>query len=49
MSEKIYTIEEIKEILKEILKDFSVKKSNIIWFICKKYSYIKKRYRPSYR
>lgn len=27
MSEKIYTIEEIKEILKEILKDFSVKKA----------------------
>lgn len=27
MSEKIYTIEEIKKILQEILKDFSVKKA----------------------
>ena len=27
MTEKIYTIEEIKEVLKEILKDFSVKEA----------------------
>ena len=27
MSEKIYTIEEIKEILREVLKNFSVKKA----------------------
>ena len=36
MSKKIYTIDEIKMILQEILKDEPVYQSNFIWFICKR-------------
>ena len=34
MSEKIYTIEEIKKILSEILKDKPVYQVIFIWLIC---------------
>lgn len=45
MSEKIYTIEEIKEMLKEILIDKPVYQVILFRILCKAKSYKKKRYR----